>query len=376
MNFSSASMTIRWLIRDTFRQSLASGIFWLQLAISGVAVMLCLSAGIQGDALPAVPGEPVEILDELEWQKQMARPPEFRDKFNRRQGELTLLFGTVRVPLGRDRTDMVRRIEVFLAGGVADTAGILLALIWTAGFLPSFLEASSASVLLAKPPPRWTLLAGKYLGVLAFVLVQATIFVLGTWLALGIKTAVWDPLYLVCIPMLMLHFAIFFSFSVFLAVWTRSTVACVFWSIVFWLMCWGMNYGHHAFLAMSLQGQPIRPAGLAIIQAPPANGLPAAVPWVGLAANGPLWPGYTEPTIASHPSLLSDVAYWVLPKPADLADILFGAMQADNYVSELGEYKTLRKHGAFHPGLSVLSSLLFIVVILGIAGYEFVTTDY
>src|SRR5437764_1178461 len=82
----------------------------------------------------------------------------------------------------------------------------------------------AVSVLLAKPTPRWMLLAGKYVGVLAFVLVHAMLFVGGTWLAIGVRTQVWDASYLYAIPLLLLHFAVFFSVSLLLAVCTRSTV--------------------------------------------------------------------------------------------------------------------------------------------------------
>src|SRR5262249_23044651 len=145
-------------------------------------------------------------------------------------------------------------LQLLLAGGVADAAGLLLALVWTAGFLPTFLEPASASVLLAKPVPRWSLLAGKYLGVLAFVAFQATVFVGGTWLALAARTGIWDATYLLCIPVLLLHFAIFYSVSALIAVCTRSTVACVLGSVLFWFVCWGMNYGRHAALATPEMG--------------------------------------------------------------------------------------------------------------------------
>ena len=36
--------------------------------------------------------------------------------------------------------DAVHFVQTWLAGWIADTAGILLALLWTAGFLPTFLE--------------------------------------------------------------------------------------------------------------------------------------------------------------------------------------------------------------------------------------------
>ena len=72
-----------------------------------------------------------------------------------------------------------------------------------------------------------------------------------TWLALGLKTGVWLYPYLVGIPVLVLHFAAIYSFSVLLGVCTRSTVACIFGAVLFWLVCWGINLGRHYTLAMS-----------------------------------------------------------------------------------------------------------------------------
>jgi hypothetical protein len=86
--------------------------------------------------------------------------------------------------------------------------------------------------------------------VLAFVAFQRTILVGGTWLALGPRIGVWNPGYLWTIPLLVLHFGIFFSFSILLAVCTRSTIVCVVGSVVFWFLCWGMNYGRHAMVAL------------------------------------------------------------------------------------------------------------------------------
>jgi len=64
------------------------------------------------------------------------------------------------------------------------------------------------------------------------------LFVVLTWFALGLRTNVWDMTYWWCIPLLLLQFAVLYSFSVLLAVTTRSTVACVFGSLLFWLLAW------------------------------------------------------------------------------------------------------------------------------------------
>ena len=100
-------------------------------------------------------------------------------------GRMTLAFGAVSFPVSRTRSEAVRFLELVLAWGVAGTFGLLLALVWTAGFVPTFLEPSAASVLLAKPVARWQLLLGKYFGVLTFVGFQVVLFVVLTWLALG-----------------------------------------------------------------------------------------------------------------------------------------------------------------------------------------------
>jgi hypothetical protein len=334
MNLPQAILTIRLLFRDTFRQSIASGIFWLMLGVSLLCILLCLSAGIEGGQSLHHPGELTEFLprDDPQAADKAKVARHGVDVIN---GGVTLGFGAVRVPLGRDAEDAVHFLQLLLAGAVADAAGILLALVWTAGFLPTFLEPSSAAVLLAKPVPRWSLLAGKYLGVLAFVAFQASVFVGGTWIALGARTGVWTPAYLLCIPLLLLHFAVFYSCSALIAVCTRSTVACVFGSVLFWFLCWGMNYGRHALVA---------------------------VPDLQHMASGFTW--------------LVEAGYWILPKPADLGMVLFDALQAGNSFSRLFELQTLQSQGAFYPELSVLTSLLLTVGLLAVAGRQWVTTDY
>jgi len=317
MNLAAALAAARWLVWDTFRQAQASGLFWLTLGATAVCVLFCLSVGVVG-------GEPLQ---------QGAGPADAAVPVVR--GELTLAFGAFRVKLGRDAADAVHFLELLLAGAVADTAGVLLALVWTAGFLPAFFEPSAAAVLLAKPLPRWGLLLGKYLGVLTFVGFHAVVFFTTTWLALALRTGVWDATYLLAAPILVLHFAIFFSMSALLAVWTRNTVATVFGSILFWFLCWGMNYGRHAVLGL-----------------PGMEALPA-----------PFW-------------FVVEAGYWILPKPADLGIILFDALGAGGAFTQPAEVQAMQAQGAFHPLLSVLTSLLFTGVMLALAGHELGTADY
>jgi ABC-type transport system involved in multi-copper enzyme maturation permease subunit len=333
MNLSAAIYAIKWLVRDTFRQARASGVGWVMLAVSAVCIVFCLSVSARGTLSLQHEGEQAEFVSPHD--PYVSPEKAARSGVDVAGAEMTLFFGAVRLPLARDVRDGVRFIQLVLAGGVADALGVLLALVWTAGFLPSFLEPGAASVLLAKPAPRWSLLAGKYLGVLSFVAFQALVFVGGTWAALGLRTGVWDLAYLWCIPVLLLHFAAFFSFSALMAVCTRSTVACVIGSVLFWLLCWGMNYGRH---------------------------LVAALPEGQQAAGSLAW--------------LVEGGYWALPKPADFNLILFDALDAGRHFTKGLVLQDLQDGGTFYPEWSIVSSLAFTAVMLYVAGRQFVSTDY
>ena len=171
------------------------------------------------------------------------------------------------------------------------------------------------------------MLAGKFLGVLGFVAVHAALLVGGAWLALAARSGDWDGTFLLCAPLLVLHFAVFFSFSAMLASATCNTAVCIFGTVLFWLLCWAMNFGRHAALA-ALDPHVLSPAF-----------------------------GWTI-----------DAAYWVLPKPLDFQMAL---AHRTGHEGMMG-----LNHVEWSPALSVLASALCGVVLLGVAAYDFVTAEY
>ena len=334
MNLPAALRTIRWMVRDTFRQSISTKLFWVMTTVAAVFTLLCFSVGVSGDmAKSSVDYDPNTFITKAEAERLGA------DKVNADgvrvvSGEVSLGFGTVTLPVGRHRDDAVKFVQLWVAGAIADTLGVLMALLWTAGFLPTFLEPQHASVLLAKPAPRWSILLGKYLGVVGFVALQAVLFVGGTWLALGVRTGVWTGEYWLAVPLLVVNFGIFYAVSAFLAVATRSTIAAAFGTLLFWILCWAMNYTHFRLIAAPIDG------------------------------------------VASGGTFLLDVGYWLLPKPLDLGGIFFDAMRADGFSAKLPELRAAQEQGKFFPVASVLSSLAFAATTLGLASYEFEKTEY
>lgn len=326
----SAIRTVRWMVRDTFRQSLASKLFWVMLGLTLLCTAFCFGISVTGDE--EAPRHPDQLPT---YMPQSQDSPEVRAEGVRVvSGQVSLGFGLFKFDIGKKREDSVRLIQLWLAGVLADTVGVLLALLWTAGFLPTFLEPQAVTVLLAKPAPRWSLLVGKYIGVVLFVALHAVLFVGGTWLGIGFSTDVWDMRYWLAVPLLVANFAVFYAFSAFLAVCTRSTVVCIFGTLLFWMLCWAMNLTRHHLVGFDVQG--ITPAA----------------------------------------SLLVETGYWVLPKPLDLSGVFFEMMRAADYSAPVPELVAVQHKGQFFPELSVLTSLAFAVGILGFAAYEFRKTDY
>jgi len=332
MNFKETKNVLVRLAQDTFRQSFASGVGWLLLGLSTICIAVCLSVSVSGPKTMVASDGMASFLPRFD--KQASDTKRLQSSgVSVADGSLRLAFGAIRVPIARDIRSAVHFLQLILAAGVADTLGLLLTLIWTAGFLPGFLAPQAAAVLLAKPVPRWGLLIGKYIGVLLFVLAHAAYFVGGTWLALALRTGVWDTSYLLCIPLLLVHFAIFFSVSLLLAVCFRSTVVCVFGSIGFWLLCWAVNFGRHAVVAAD-----------------------------EVAAGGSFSPAVVR---------AANISYWLLPKPVDLGQVVYHALGAEVF------FRPTIEHGpAISLSLSVATSLAFTVYILFAASQQFAQTDY
>jgi ABC-type transport system involved in multi-copper enzyme maturation permease subunit len=329
MTLSAAMNVLRWLVWDTFRQALAGRIFWVMLTISAVAVLFCASVGVRGGNVERLPNEITEFIPR---DSQIDPEVKKRSGVFEVEGDLTLAFGAIRVPHARASDDSVHFLQLILSTGVAGTLGILLTLVWTSGFVPAFLEPQAASVLLTKPAPRWLLLLGKFIGLVALVGLQSGLFVGGTWMALGFGTGVWTEAYLRAVPLLMIQFAFFCSVSIFLAVVSRSTFVCIVGSVVFWLICTAVNM---ARIEMVLQSDS-----------------PALFRW------------------------LAEIGYWVLPKPVDFNLMMSHALHAENYFSPWSAGKQFEAQGLANPILSIITSLAFAGVTLLVSALDVRKTDY
>jgi ABC-type transport system involved in multi-copper enzyme maturation permease subunit len=322
------------LFAETRAQARSAGLTIGMVVVTCACVIFCLGVSISGEApqLTTRPWEAADLIPKAEAERLKMAPDAIRaEGVDVPTGELSLFFGMVRVPLQRQSGQTVRLIEIILAGGLADTIGILLALVWTASFLPGLLESASASVLLAKPTPRYALVVGKVGGILVSVALQALAFVTLTWLALGLRTGTWDVRYFLAVPILIIHFGIFLSISALLAVVTRSPVACALGTTLIWAVCFGINLVRHD----------------------------------AVLASGS---AYSRP--------LLEAAYWVAPKPLDYNLILADSLQAGEFFGSVINVRQLNEQGGFAPELSIATGLAFAAAMMSLAGWRLARTDY
>jgi len=128
---------------------------------------------------------------------------------------------------------IVERATRWLVG----TVGVFVAILVTAAIIPQMFDPGSLALLLSKPVRRSLLFLAKFLGGCMFILLSAAYLVLGLWLILAVRFDTWDARILLCIPIYVFMFAIYYTVSALAGVLWRNAIVSVVVSILFWLVC-------------------------------------------------------------------------------------------------------------------------------------------
>lgn len=110
----------------------------------------------------------------------------------------------------------------------------ILALVSTAGIFPDLITSGSVDLYVSKPMSRARLFLTEYLAGLLFVTLQVAVFSLASFLVIGSRGGAWEPGVFVSIPLVVSLFSYLFAVCVLLGVITRSTVASLLMTLLFW----------------------------------------------------------------------------------------------------------------------------------------------
>ncbi len=186
------AITTAALVRDTFREALARKIFWGFFGSSTMIVLFFL----------------------------------FIMKIDVVEGALATysLFG-------REHHESVNELMRQVHGGLAAflyTAGMLLAVLASAGLIPSIFEPGRIELLLSKPVSRYHILLGRYLGNLLVVAFNVFYLILSVWIILGIKTGIWMSAFLISGLLTVFIFSVLLTVVVLIGVvWESAAVATI-----------------------------------------------------------------------------------------------------------------------------------------------------
>lgn len=124
----------------------------------------------------------------------------------------------------------------------------MLALASTAGIFPDLLTSGSIDLLVSKPIGRLRLFVTQYAAGLLFVTLQVTLFSVACFLVIGLRGGAWEPGLFMAIPLMVCFFSYLFSMCVLLGVVTRSTVAALLLTLLFWFFVYGLGAAENTLL--------------------------------------------------------------------------------------------------------------------------------
>jgi ABC-type transport system involved in multi-copper enzyme maturation permease subunit len=117
----------------------------------------------------------------------------------------------------------------------------ILALISTASVVPELIASGSIDMMLSKPISRGRLFLTRWVTGLFFAGIQTLVFVTASFLVIGIRGGTWEPGLFIAVPVVIIFFSYLYCFCALMGVLTRSTVASLLLTLVFWLVLFGVQ---------------------------------------------------------------------------------------------------------------------------------------
>jgi hypothetical protein len=114
---------------------------------------------------------------------------------------------------------------------------IFLGILVTASIVPDMLQPGSLHLLLSKPISRPLLFIAKFIGGCAFVFVCVAQLIIGLWLISGFRLDIWNARLLLCIPVCVFLFAVFYSVSALAGLRWRSPILSIGLANAFGALC-------------------------------------------------------------------------------------------------------------------------------------------
>jgi ABC-type transport system involved in multi-copper enzyme maturation permease subunit len=139
------------------------------------------------------------------------------------------------IPGGPDViADMINGVVVATCSVLLGFLGIFVSILVTASLVPRTFEPGEISLLLSKPVNRSLLFLTRFVGGCAFTLLNVAFLLVGLWLVVGLRFDVWNHRLLLCIPIYLFLFMIYFAVSATAGALWRNSILAICLTLVFW----------------------------------------------------------------------------------------------------------------------------------------------
>ncbi len=349
-------MTQTWAIfLEAYRNLNSKKLFWLVLILSGLVVACFACVGINEEGLKI-----------LFWQ------------FDNR------IFNSKQIPVEQFYKNLFVQIGI---GTWLSWIAAILALVSTAGIFPDLMTIGSIDLYVSKPISRLRLFFTEYVAGLLFAALQVTVFCAACFLIIGLRGGVWEPGLFLAIPLVVCFFSYLFAVSVFLGVLTRSTIAALLLTLLFWFGIWAVGTAEESLLMFTTMQK--KGVDFAAVRVETKNRTPKNHETHEDAESSP--PAETDaPDESSSLDLAHDIVYGiktVLPKTTDTIKLLERSLMT---MAKLPEQprgpQMLRMHAAQKEVSDILrgrsiawvlgTSLGFEGIVLFFAAFMFCRRDY
>jgi hypothetical protein len=163
------------------------------------------------------------------------------------------------LPFGKAQVEMFIKQWVLTSvmSWIVGVFGMIAAILVTSTVIPQMFEPGSITLLLSKPISRSLLFTAKYIGACAFVLLNVSLHIIGLWLIVGWRFAIWNQGMLWCIPVFLFMFLIYYAVSALSGLVWKSAVISVVLTVLFWLICFIVDLTHAGLDGAVLERQRI-----------------------------------------------------------------------------------------------------------------------
>lgn len=213
------------LLVDAYRELCAKKLFWITMGLSGLVVLAFAMVGINEQGITLLWFQlPAEAFGARMTSETL--PPGLLYRF---------MFSSLAVPIW------------------LSWVAVILGLVSTAGMIPDLIQGGTIEAVLSRPIGRVRLLLTKFVGGLLFMALQVGVFSLLVFFVIGLRGGSWAPEVFLAVPIVVAMFSYLFAVCVLLGLLTRSTVAALLLTMLFWMVVFVVNTGDNIAVSMHEQ---------------------------------------------------------------------------------------------------------------------------